>query len=140
MPANESVNELNKFRLQQLKSPEPAGGGGGGGSPLGTGFSLGRFGGNNAGDTRPVVGSRGPGNSGTPGGVGVRFRVPLRAKGGTVDKADTKQDKAMVTKAVHKHESAMHKGKPKTKMAKGGSASKRADGCCSKGKTKGKFV
>lgn len=35
----------------------------------------------------------------------------------------------------------MKKGGKVKKMAKGGStASKRADGCCSKGKTKGKFV
>ena len=32
------------------------------------------------------------------------------------------------------------KGGKVKKMAKGGSVSKRADGCCSKGKTKGKFV
>jgi hypothetical protein len=57
-----------------------------------------------------------------------------------MDKSDLKQDKAMVASAVHKHERAKHKGQPLTKMAKGGSASKRADGCCSKGKTKGKFV
>ena len=37
-----------------------------------------------------------------------------------MDKGDLKQDKAMVRKAVHKHESAMHKGQPKTKLAKGG--------------------
>ena len=30
--------------------------------------------------------------------------------------------------------------KPVKKMAKGGSASARADGCCSKGKTKGRMV
>jgi hypothetical protein len=42
---------------------------------------------------------------------------------------------------VHKHERAKHKGQPLTKMAKGGStASKRADGCATKGKTKGRFV
>lgn len=35
-------------------------------------------------------------------------------------KDDMKQDKAMVRSAVHKHEAAMHKGKPKTKLAKGG--------------------
>jgi hypothetical protein len=35
-------------------------------------------------------------------------------------KDDIKQDKAMVKKAVHKHEAAMHAGKPKTKLAKGG--------------------
>lgn len=33
---------------------------------------------------------------------------------------DVKKDKAMVKKAVHKHEAAMHPGKPKTKLAKGG--------------------
>ena len=42
--------------------------------------------------------------------------------------------------AVHKHERAMHKGRPLTKLAKGGSASSRADGCAVKGKTKGRFV
>jgi hypothetical protein len=35
-------------------------------------------------------------------------------------KKDMKQDKATAAKAVHKHERAMHKGKPLTKMAKGG--------------------
>ena len=37
-----------------------------------------------------------------------------------MDKKDMKQDKATAAKAVHKHERAMHKGKPLTKMAKGG--------------------
>ena len=37
-----------------------------------------------------------------------------------MDKKDLKQDKATAAKAVHKHERAMHKGKPMTKMAKGG--------------------
>jgi len=37
-----------------------------------------------------------------------------------MDKKDLKQDKAMVTKAVHKHEKSMHPGKPLTKLAKGG--------------------
>lgn len=57
-----------------------------------------------------------------------------------MDKPDIKQDKAMIASAVHKHERKMHKGKPLTKLAKGGSASKRADGCATKGKTKGRFV
>ncbi len=35
-------------------------------------------------------------------------------------KDDMKQDKAMVTKAVHKHEKRMHPGKSMTKLAKGG--------------------
>ena len=34
----------------------------------------------------------------------------------------------------------MKKGGKVKKMAKGGSVSKRADGCCTKGKTKGRFV
>jgi len=37
-----------------------------------------------------------------------------------MDKKDLKQDKAMVSKAVHAHERALHKGKPMTKLAKGG--------------------
>ena len=36
--------------------------------------------------------------------------------------ADIAKDKAMVAKAVHKHEKNMHKGEPLTKMAKGGAA------------------
>jgi hypothetical protein len=35
-------------------------------------------------------------------------------------KSDLKQDKAMIKGAVHKHERAMHPGKPMTKLAKGG--------------------
>ena len=57
-----------------------------------------------------------------------------------MDKSDIKQDKAMIASAVHKHERAKHKGKSLTKLAKGGSASARADGCATKGKTKGRFV
>jgi hypothetical protein len=49
--------------------------------------------------------------------------------------------KVSAAQAVHKHERNMHKGKKPTKFAKGGStASKRADGCATKGKTKGRFV
>lgn len=33
---------------------------------------------------------------------------------------DVKSDKRVIAKAVHKHESEMHPGKPKTKLAKGG--------------------
>jgi hypothetical protein len=51
-----------------------------------------------------------------------------------------KTGKIGAAEAVHKHERAKHKGKPLTKFAKGGSASKRADGCATKGKTKGRFV
>ncbi len=57
-----------------------------------------------------------------------------------MDKSDLKQDKAMIASAVRKHERNMHKGKTPTKLAAGGSASKRGDGCATKGKTKGRFV
>lgn len=56
------------------------------------------------------------------------------------DKADLKQDKKMIGAALHKHERAMHPGKPLTKLRSGGSASSRADGIARKGKTRGKFV
>ena len=52
---------------------------------------------------------------------------------------DVKMDKSMMQKAVNKHESRLHKGQPMTKLAKGGYTSA-ADGCCSKGKTKGKMI
>ena len=55
-------------------------------------------------------------------------------------KMDLKQDKAMIQKAVNKHESRLHKGQPMTKLASGGSASKRADGIATKGKTKGTMI
>jgi len=60
-------------------------------------------------------------------------------KGGTV-KADRKQDKAMIKSALHKHEKAMHPGKPMTKLRSGGSASSRADGIAQQGKTRGKCL
>jgi hypothetical protein len=41
------------------------------------------------------------------------------ASGGKVH-SDAKMDKAVVKKAVHKHEEKMHPGKPKTKLASGG--------------------
>ena len=55
---------------------------------------------------------------------------------------DTAQDKAMIKKAFKQHDMQEHKGGKGTtlKLAKGGSASARADGCASKGKTKGTFV
>jgi hypothetical protein len=52
--------------------------------------------------------------------------------------SDMKQDMPMMKKVAKKevaaHEKSMHK------MAKGGTASARADGCASKGKTKGTMV
>ena len=62
-------------------------------------------------------------------------------KGGVM-KNDMMQDKAMAKKAVGMHESQLHGGKKSnmTKLAKGGSASSRADGCATKGKTKGTMI
>ena len=42
------------------------------------------------------------------------------AKGGKVKHADVKMDKEMMKKVVHKHERAMHPGKPLTKLKHGG--------------------
>jgi hypothetical protein len=70
------------------------------------------------------------------------------AKGGMA-KADMKQDKGMMQKAVNKHEGRLHKGEPMTKLAKGGMTSKMGsvktspgniNGVASKGKTKGAMV
>jgi len=61
------------------------------------------------------------------------------AKGGKVHD-DAKMDKGMMQKAVNKHEGRLHKGAEMTKLAKGGSASARADGVATKGKTKGAMV
>lgn len=51
-------------------------------------------------------------------------KMTKMAKGGEVmsKAADTKQDKAMIRAAVHKHERAQHPGEPLTKLAKGGPA------------------
>ena len=46
---------------------------------------------------------------------------------------DAAMDKPMIASAVHKHESAMHPGKPKTKLAKGGMVM-RGTGAATKGK------
>ena len=64
-------------------------------------------------------------------------------------KADLKQDKAMMQKAVNKHEGRLHKGASMTKLAKGGMApskmgavkvGKTPDGVATKGKTKGTMI
>lgn len=48
-------------------------------------------------------------------------------RGGAVESsaADMKQDKAMIGTAVHKHERALHPGKPLTKLATGGTVKMR---------------
>jgi hypothetical protein len=56
-------------------------------------------------------------------------------------KMDKSQDKAMIKKAFKQHDAQEHKGGKGTtlKLAKGGSVT-RADGCVSKGHTKGKMI
>lgn len=56
-----------------------------------------------------------------------------KMKHGGMAKADMKQDKGMMQKAVNKHEGRLHKGAAMTKLAKGG-------GIESKGKTKGTMI
>ena len=56
-------------------------------------------------------------------------------------KMDMSQDKKMVKSAIKQHDDQLHGGKKTTlKLAKGGSASARADGCATKGKTKGTMI
>jgi hypothetical protein len=62
--------------------------------------------------------------------------VGKMAKGGMA-KADMKQDKKMMQKAVNKHEGRLHKGATPTKLAKGGTFRSSANGVATKGKTKG---
>ena len=66
----------------------------------------------------------------------VRNKMGYMTKGGKVKHNNTKQDMPMMKKvageAVKAHEKSMHK------MAKGGVT--RADGCVSKGHTKGKMI
>ena len=65
----------------------------------------------------------GPPAPGLPGGPGaMAMPMPMRAAGGRVKHDDAAMDKAATKAAVHKHEKAMHPGKPMTKLAKGGMA------------------
>jgi len=82
--------------------------------------------------------------AGVPQSVGKEFNKADKglkfSKGGEMKHEDVKMDKAMMQKAVNKHEGRLHKGQTMTKLAKGGTASSRADGCATKGKTKGTMV
>ena len=78
---------------------------------------------------------------GVPQSVGKDFNNADKGKkfrSGGMTHDDIKQDmpmmKKVAAKAVKGHEKKMHK------MAKGGTASARADGCATKGKTKGTMV
>jgi hypothetical protein len=63
-----------------------------------------------------------------------------KMKKGGMAKADMKQDKTMMQKAVNKHEGRLHKGEPMTKLASGGAFRKSANGVATKGKTKATMV
>ena len=77
--------------------------------------------------------------AGVPMSVGKEFVTADKgkkfSKGGEMKHEDVKMDKAMMQKAVNKHEGRLHKGQPMTKLAKGG-FTKSADGIAQKGKTK----
>jgi len=69
-------------------------------------------------------------------------KMTLFKEGGAMKHSDMAMDKKVVKKAVGMHDKQMHGGKKTdmTKLKKGGSASSRADGCVSKGKTKGMMI
>ena len=81
--------------------------------------------------------------AGVPMSVGKEFVTADKgkkfSKGGEMKHADVKMDKKMMQKAVNKHESRLHKGQPMTKLSAGG-YTKSADGCATKGKTKGTMI
>ena len=80
--------------------------------------------------------------AGVPQSVGKDFSAADKgrkfSKGGDMKHEDVKMDKSMMQKAVNKHEGRLHKGEAMTKLAKGGVT--RADGCVSKGHTKGTMI
>jgi hypothetical protein len=85
---------------------------------------------------KPVDSEENPGLGKLP--TEVRNKMGYMKKGGIMKHDDIKQDMPMMKKVakqeVASHEKRMHK------MAKGGSASARADGCATKGKTKGTMI
>jgi hypothetical protein len=94
---------------------------------------------------KPVDMKQNPGMAKLP--TAVRNKMGFMKKGGMTDakedmKMDKGQDKAMIKKAFKQHDMQEHKGGKGTtlKLAKGGSASARADGCATKGKTKGTMI
>ena len=91
------------------------------------------------GDMKPVDMKKNPGVAKLP--TAVRNKMGFMNKGGMAEgeKADMKQDKGMMQKAVNKHEGRLHKGQPMTKLSKGG-FTKEANGVATKGKTKGAMV
>ena len=85
---------------------------------------------------KPVDTNKNPGLAKLP--TEVRNKMGYMKKGGLMKHSDIKEDMPMMKKVakqeVKAHEKSMHK------MAKGGTASARADGCATKGKTKGTMI
>ena len=89
---------------------------------------------------KPVDSEENPGLGKLP--TEVRNKMGYAKKGGLMKNDDIKQDMPMMkkvadieaNKAIKGHEKRMHK------MAGGGTASSRADGCATKGKTKGAMI
>ena len=77
--------------------------------------------------------------AGVPVSVGKEFvsadKGKKFSKGGEMKHEDVKMDKAMMQKAVNKHEARLHKGQPMTKLSSGG-YTRAADGIAQRGKTK----
>jgi hypothetical protein len=92
---------------------------------------------------KPVDMKKNPGMAKLP--TAVRNKMGYMKKGGMADdakedmKMDKAQDKAMIKKAFKQHDAQEHKGGKGTslKLAKGGTFRSSADGCATKGKTKG---
>ena len=92
---------------------------------------------------KPVDMKKNPGMAKLP--TAVRNKMGYMKKGGMADdakedmKMDKSQDKAMIKKAFKQHDAQEHKGGKGTslKLAKGGAFRSSADGCATKGKTKG---
>jgi hypothetical protein len=85
---------------------------------------------------KPVDSEENPGLGKLP--TEVRNKMGYMKKGGLMKHDDIKKDMPMMKKVakqeVKAHEKSMHK------MAGGGTASSRADGCAVKGKTKGTMI
>jgi len=96
------------------------------------------------GTMKPVDMKKNPGMAKLP--TAVRNKMGFMKKGGMAKsdakedmKMDKSQDKAMIKKAFKQHDAQEHKGGKGTslKLAKGGTFRSSADGCATKGKTKG---
>ena len=96
------------------------------------------------GTMKPVDMKKNPGMAKLP--TAVRNKMGYMKKGGMAHddakedmKMDKAQDKAMIKKAFKQHDMQEHKGGKgtKLKLAKGGTFRSSADGCATKGKTKG---